>query len=174
MTARLAIALLAAALPAAADAPLLATPLEVQPGGIAAPSAPEPDAAAHPVVDEDASADAQADEGLSEAEARIRAGIILLDRLHALLASVKDRDTAEAAVAPVMRAIPEFQTWAQGFSALPPLDEDTKRQYEKRYLPLIEELNSRLRAQGARISSAEFYGSQNLAAALVRLVTSSQ
>ncbi len=111
---------------------------------------------------------------LSEAEQRIRVGIVMLGRLHDLLAHIKDEQTAEAAVAPIMRASAEFQGWAQGFSSLSPLDIETQREYERRYLPVIEELNSRLRLQGERLASAEFYGSQNLPAALVRLVTSMQ
>ncbi len=111
---------------------------------------------------------------LNEAEQRIRLGIVMLGRLHDLLSQIKDEASAEAAVAPIMRASGEFQTWAQGFSSLPPLDADAQREYEKRYLPIIDELNTRIRIQGERIASAEFYGSHNLPAALVRLVTSMQ
>ncbi len=111
---------------------------------------------------------------LSEAEQRIRMGIVMLGRLHDLLARIKDEPTAEAAVAPIVRASAEFQSWAQGFSSLPPLDADIQRSYERRYLPIIDELNTRIKIQGERIASAEFYGSRNLPAALVRLVTSMQ
>ncbi len=111
---------------------------------------------------------------LSEAEQRIRVGIVMLSRLHDLLSKIKDEPTAEAAVAPVMRASAEFQAWAQGFSSLPPLDADTQRTYEKRYLSIIDELNTRIKIQGERIASAEFYGSRNLPSALVRLITSMQ
>ncbi len=111
---------------------------------------------------------------LSEAEQRIRVGIVMLGRLHELLSKIKDEQTAEAAVTPIMRASSEFQNWAQGFSSLPPLDVDTQRSYERRYLPIIDELNTRIKIQGERIASAEFYGSQNLPAALVHLVTSMQ
>ncbi len=111
---------------------------------------------------------------LSEAELRIRIGIIMLGRLHDTLAGIKDEASAEAAVAPIMRASAEFMAWAQGFSSLPPLDADTQNKYESRYLPIIDELNTRIRIQGERLASAEFYGSQNLPAALVRLVNTLQ
>ncbi len=111
---------------------------------------------------------------LSEAEQRIRMGIVMLGQLLDLLSKIKDEPTAEAAVAPIMRASAEFQSWAQGFSSLPPLDSDVQRSYEKRYLSIIDELNTRIKIQGERIASAEFYGSKNLPAALVRLVTSMQ
>ncbi len=164
--------LLAATLPLAAELPM-AAPLA---GKLTPPPAEEavqtrPVEAEAPVVAEEAPQQAPQ---LSEAEQRIRAGIVMLGRLHELLAKIKDSASAEAAVAPIMRASGEFQTWAQGFSSLPPLDADTQRSYEKRYLPIIDELNTRIRIQGERIASAEFYGSQNLPAALVRLVISMQ
>lgn len=107
-------------------------------------------------------------------EVRIRTGIVLLGYLHDTLAGIRDQDSAEAAVAPIMRLSRELQEWGQGFSALTPLDDETRSLYEKRYLPLIDKLNERIRAQGERIAAAEFYGSTNLPAALVRLVQSVQ
>lgn len=111
---------------------------------------------------------------LSPGEARIQAGIVMLGVLHNTLASVKDKDSAEEATASIMRFSRELQEWSQGFSALPPLDEDTRMTYEEKYLPIIRQLNNRIRMQGERIAAAEFYGSQNLPAALVRLVQSAQ
>ncbi len=115
-----------------------------------------------------------AEKALPEGEARIRAGIILLEQLHSLMAGIKDRDSADAAVAPIMRLIGEFQAWGQGFSALPPLDDETRMLYERRYLRTINALNANIRAQGERIASAHFYGSTRLPAALASLVTSVQ
>ncbi len=169
--------LVAVALPAAAENPM-AAPMAPASGSaaasLAAPASstpsPRPVAAVAPVAGDIASHEPQ----LSEAEQRIRQGIVLLGSLHDLLAKIKDEATAEAAVPAIMRASAEFQSWAQGFSSLPPLDADTQRHYERRYLPIIDELNTRIRIQGERIASAEFYGSQNLPAALVRLVTSMQ
>ncbi len=153
----------APALPPAA--PPLATPVVP-----AVAPTPRPVAAVAPAAED---ARQQAPQ-LSEAEQRIRQGIVMLGGLHDVLAKIKDKTSAEDAVAPIMRASAEFQAWAQGFSSLPPLDTDTQRAYERRYLPIIDELNTRIRIQGERIASAEFYGSQNLPAALVRLVVSMQ
>ncbi len=164
----------AAILPVLAELPM-AAPLEGKLPPAPEDTLPAPQPAARPVeaVASAPSAQQQAPE-LSEAEQRIRAGIVMLGRLHDLLARIKDEASAEAAVAPIMRTSSEIQAWAQGFSSLPPLDADTQRSYERRYLPIIDEINTRIRIQGERIASAEFYGSANLPAALVRLVTSMQ
>ncbi len=110
----------------------------------------------------------------SAGEARIRAGIVLLGMLHDTLAQVQDNNSAEVAVASVMRLSRELQTWGQGFAALPPLDEETQSAYEKRYLPIINKLNERIQLQADRIAAAEYYGSKNLPASLVKLVNSVQ
>ncbi len=114
------------------------------------------------------------DAKLPPGETRIRAGIVLQGILHDTLAGVRDKDSAEAATGVIMRFSRELQQWAQGFSALPPVDEETRALYEEKYLPIIRRMNERIKAQGERIAAAEFYGSQNLPAALVRLVQSVQ
>ena len=111
---------------------------------------------------------------MSPGEARIRAGIVLLGMLHDTLAKVQDHDSAEQAVMSIMKLSRELQSWGQGFNALPPLDEATQSDYEKRYLPIINKINERIQLQAERIAAAEFYGSENLPAALVRLVNSVQ
>lgn len=110
----------------------------------------------------------------SPGEQRIRAGIVLLGVLHDTLARVQDTETAEAAVPDIMRLAQELQVWGQGFAALPPLDENTQSEYEKKYLPIINKINERIRIQAERVAAAEFYGSENLPAALVGLVNSVQ
>lgn len=111
---------------------------------------------------------------LPPGEARIRAGIVLLGMLHDTLAKIQDTDSAELAVPAIMKLARELQSWGQGFTALPPLDEATQSEYEKRYLPIVNKINERIRLQAERIAAAEFYGSENLPAALVRLVNSVQ
>ncbi len=111
---------------------------------------------------------------LSPGESRIRAGVVLLGMLHDTLARVHDKDSAEAAVPGIMKLSRELQLWGQGFAALPPLDEATQSEYEKRYLPIINRLNERIQVQAERVAAAEFYGSENLPAALVHLVNSVQ
>lgn len=126
-----------------------------------------------PIVQTGTPAAAPAPE-LSPGESRIRAGIMLLVKLHDSMARVQDHDTAEAAVPTIMQLSRELQTWGQGFAALPPLDEDTQSSYEKRYLPIINKINESIQIQADRIAAAEFYGSKNLPAALVKLVNSVQ
>ena len=110
----------------------------------------------------------------SPGEVRIRAGIVLLGVLHDTLARIQNTETAEAAVPDIMRISRELQVWGQGFAALPPLDETTQSDYEKKYLPIINKINESIRIQAERVAAAEFYGSENLPAALVRLVNSVQ
>lgn len=127
-----------------------------------------------PVADAVAPAPQANESNLHPGEARIRAGIILQGYLHDTLAKVRDQESAEAATGPIMRFSRELQEWAQGFAALPPLDDETKGLFEEKYLPIIRQMNDRIKAQGERIAAAEFYGSQNLPAALVRLVQAMQ
>lgn len=112
--------------------------------------------------------------GLPMEEMRIRSGIVMLGQLHDAMAKIRDHDSAEAAVPSLVRLTNELQAWGHGFNNLPPLDEATQSDYEKKYLPVIQQINERIKAQGERLSAAEFYGSQNLPAALVRLVNSLQ
>lgn len=130
-----------------------------------------------------ASPPGQSDQSVAEAaeparlplgEERIRVGVILLNRLHEAMARVKDRESAEAAVPAVMRVSRELQAWGQSFASLPPLDDATRHEYEKRYLPVIQKLNEQIKAQGERLAAAEYYGSQDLPAALARLAYSVQ
>ena len=116
----------------------------------------------------------QAQPELSVGESRIRAGIVLLGSLHDVMARVVDNESAEAAVPIIMRLTRELPTWGQGFAALPPLDEETQSTLEKRYLPIINQLNELIQIQADRLAAAEFYGSANLPAALIKLVNSVQ
>lgn len=113
--------------------------------------------------------DAPQERTLPQSEQLIRAGIIMLDQVQKILSGVNDAETAEAAVAPLMRTEAALQEWARTFNALPPLAEEEQNAYEEVYLPIINKLNSRIRVQGERLASAEYYGSRNLPAALIRL-----
>ena len=105
---------------------------------------------------------------LPEGEQRIRSGIIILGKICQYMAEVKDHDTAEAAVPRLMALLEEMQVWSQSFNNLPPLSEVELLAYEERYLPTIHKINSILESQAARIAAAEYYGSRNLPAVLVR------
>lgn len=107
-------------------------------------------------------------------EQRIRMGIVTLGKLNQTLSAINDKDSAEAAVAPVLRAGEELRIWAQTFTTLPPLSEGEQALYEERYLPIIRRLNRQIKRQGERLASAEYYGSINLAGALVRIVHTNQ
>lgn len=111
---------------------------------------------------------------LPPGEQRIREGIALLASLHDTMAGVSDRASADAAVAPVMRITADLSTWAQGFTALPPMTESEQVACEEYYLPFIRKINSAIKRQGERLAAAEYYGSQQLPAALVRLALLNQ
>ncbi len=99
---------------------------------------------------------------------------MMLAGLHDILAKIQDKESAENAVAPIMRFSGKLQAWGHSFSAFPPLDDETRELYERRYLPIIERLNNRIQAQADRLASAEFYGSRDLPAALIKLITDFQ
>lgn len=111
---------------------------------------------------------------LPQAEQLVRSGVLMLNQVQEILSNVRDQDSAEAAVAPLMRLHAKLQDWARAFAALPPLTEEEQRVYEERYLPIIEKLNNRIRTQGERLGSAEYYGSRNLPAVLIRLALLNQ
>ena len=126
------------------------------------------------VADSAGGAEQPADAGLSDTEKQIRHGIVLLGRLCQCMAAVKDNDTAEAAVPEIMRLSDAFRQWPQGFTKLPPVSELEALTYEERYMPAIRKINHIIEAQAGRLAAAEYYGSRNLAAALVRLAQTSQ
>ena len=107
---------------------------------------------------------------LPEGEIRIRNGIIILGKICQYMSEVNCHDTAEAAVPRLMALLEEMQAWSQSFASLPPLSEPERVAYEERYLPTISRINSMLESQAARIAAAEYYGSRNLPAVLVRFV----
>lgn len=106
---------------------------------------------------------------LPEGQQRIIAGMLLLQKLYQSMAEVVDHDTAEAAVPKLMRLNEELRLWSQSFANLPPLSEPEVAAYEERFLPAIRRINQALEAQAGRIAAAEYYGSRNLPAALVRI-----
>lgn len=106
------------------------------------------------------------------AENHIRAGIVILAKIHDELAKVQDRDSAEEAVPPLMRLGEQLTIWAKASATLPQLSDLERMEMEDKYMPVITRLNNRIKSQGERIAAAEFYGSRNLPAALVHIVQS--
>lgn len=106
---------------------------------------------------------------LPEGERRLRRGLILLGSLCQCMAGVRDYNSAEAAVPQIMRLCEELQQWSQSFSNLPPLSEVEVQVYEDRYLPTIRKINQVMETQADRLGAAEYYGSRNLPAVLVRV-----
>ena len=141
-------------------------PAIILPLALAAATAAEPaPAPAQPAQQEEARA-------ISPAENHIRAGIVITAKVLDVLSKIQDRDTAEAAVAPLMRLGEELTLWAKATATLPQLSDLERMEMEDRYMPVIKRVNDRIKSQGERIAAAEFYGSRNLPAALVHIVQS--
>lgn len=100
--------------------------------------------------------------------------LVLLQYLQNTMAGINDADTAQAAVAPLMRTHAAIQEWARSCTALHPLSAEEQRAVEERYLPRIKKLNNAIRTQGERLAAAEYYGSRDLLAALMHLAILNQ
>lgn len=116
----------------------------------------------------------ESDQLLPEGEKRIRHGIILLGTLCQRMGEIKNHDSAEAAVPHMMRICEELKIWSQSFTNLPPVSSLEIQVYEERYLPAIRKINQLMEAQADRLAAAEYYGSRNLPAALVRIAQINQ
>ena len=106
---------------------------------------------------------------IPENEIRIHQGIVHQGTLCQHMAAINDYDSAEAAVPAIMRIHEDLQLWAQSFKSLPPISDLETQLLEDRYLPTIRKINHIIEAQADRLGAAEYYGSKNLAAALVRV-----
>lgn len=126
-------------------------------------------ATANQVVTDSQAPAGEAQPALPEGEMRLRNGIVILGRLCQCMAEVQNNETAEAAVPRIMRLRDELQQWTSSFNNLPPLSEPEAQAYQDRYLPTIRKINRIIETQAERIAAAEYYGSKNLAAALVHM-----
>lgn len=154
------------ALPLAAQSLTLGGESEV---GLPAETLPAPAESTAPVADAPAAPAQEARPALPLPEQRLREGLVMLTALHDTMAHIQDSDSAEAAVAPLMRLHRALGEWVQSFTTLPPLTEQEQQVYEEQYLPLFKKLNARIRTQGERLAAAEYYGSRDLTAALMHI-----
>lgn len=122
-----------------------------------------------PVVTESDDSVQNAIAQLPKGQQRLINGILLLQNLYQCMAGVTNNETAEAAVPKLMKLHEELRLWSQSFTNLPPLSEPEVAAYEERFLPAIRRINQAIEAQAGRIAAAEYYGSRNLPAALVRI-----
>lgn len=106
---------------------------------------------------------------LPEGEKRLRQGIIIIGKLTQSMAGIYNKETADAAVPQMMRLCEELRQWTQAFNNLPPLSEAETIVYEDRYLPIIRKINKVMQDQADRLAAAEYYGSQDLPAALIHV-----
>lgn len=106
---------------------------------------------------------------LPDGEKRLRQGIIIIGKLTQSMAEINNKETADAAVPQIMRLCEELRQWTQSFNNLPPLSETETIVYEDRYLPIIRKINKVMQDQADRLAAAEYYGSQDLPAALIHV-----
>lgn len=144
------------------------SPAIILPLALCAVAAAEP----APAPAQPAQASQEEPRAVSPAENHIRAGIVITAKVLDVLSKIQDRDTAEAAVAPLMRLGEELTLWAKATATLPQLSDLERMEMEDRYMPVIKRVNDRIKSQSERIAAAEFYGSRNLPAALVHIVQS--
>lgn len=144
------------------------SPAIILPLALCAVAAVEP----APAPAQPAQASQEEPRAVSPAENHIRAGIVITAKVLDVLSKIQDRDTAEAAVAPLMRLGEELTLWAKATATLPQLSDLERMEMEDRYMPVIKRVNDRIKSQSERIAAAEFYGSRNLPAALVHIVQS--
>lgn len=107
-------------------------------------------------------------------DAHMRSGLLLLVEVHDTLAQIISESSAQESVPNLIRLTAQLNQWGQGFSALPPLESAEQNLLEQKYLPIIEQINARLRSQSSRLYSAEYYGSTELPKALIQMVRSLQ
>ncbi len=107
---------------------------------------------------------------ISNLELHIRAGVILLAQLHQSMASINSEESAKAALATLIKLQSSLQEWGLAFNTMQDIDDALLIRYQEAYLPIIEKFNKSISIQADRLHSAEYYGSQDLLAALVSLV----
>ncbi len=104
----------------------------------------------------------------SPAEQHLRAGVVILAKLYRCLAEVTNSQTAQSAVPSVVQITRDLQTWIQNLHGMK-LPAKQQEILEHNYLPIIAKINGYIEVQGERLAAASYYGSQDLATALIAL-----
>jgi len=107
---------------------------------------------------------------LSKEDKHIRIGMQLHYGLYIILANIQSPQDAETAIPLILKINEQLLTWGKTFATLPPIDDATQARYRTEYIPIIKKSNAALRIQGKRLKDAEYYGSEELPAALIRIV----
>ncbi len=110
----------------------------------------------------------------AETIAVIRKGIVQQKSLLDVLRSITDRTTADAAAKQILRIASDLRVWGAELDSRAPEDEVVMGEYEREYLPIIEQLNREIRKESERILTYRFFGSARLYEALIELVRQAQ
>lgn len=107
---------------------------------------------------------------LSKEDKHIRTGMQLHYQLAIILSNIQSPQDAKTAIPLILKNNAQLLAWGKAFATLPPIDEATQARYRAQYIPIIQQSNAALRIQGKRLKDAEYYGSDELPAALIRMV----
>lgn len=104
----------------------------------------------------------------------IRKGIFLQKELLEVLRSITDKTTADAASKHILRLATDLRVWGAALDTRPMEDEIIMGEYEREYLPLIDQFNREIRKESERLLTYRYFESTRLAQALVELVRQAQ
>lgn len=104
----------------------------------------------------------------------IRKGILLQKELLTVLRSITDKATADSAAKNILRLATDLRVWGTKLDARPVEDEVIMGEYERKFMPTIDQLNREIRQESERLLTYQFFGSVRLEQALVELVRQAQ
>lgn len=104
----------------------------------------------------------------------IRRGILLQKELLTVLRGITDKQTADNAAKNILRLATDLRVWGATLDARPVEDEVVMGEYEREYLPLIDQLNREIRQESERLLTYRYFESTRLAQSLVELVRQAQ
>lgn len=107
---------------------------------------------------------------LSKEDRHIRIGMQLHYELAIILSNIQSPQDAKTAIPLILKSNEQLLAWGKAFTTLPPIDEATQARFREQYIPIIKQSNAALAIQGKRLKDAEYYGSDELPAALIRMV----
>ena len=104
----------------------------------------------------------------------IRKGILLQQELLTVLRGITDKQTADNSAKNILRLASDLRVWGATLDARPVEDEVVMGEYEREYLPVIDQLNREIRKESERLLTYRYFESSRLAQALVELVRQAQ
>jgi hypothetical protein len=104
----------------------------------------------------------------------ISKGIVLQKELLGVLRGITDKKSADNAAKKILRLASDLRVWGAALDARPVEDEVVMGEYERKFMPTIDQLNREIRQESERLLTYQFFGSVRLEQALVELVRQAQ